>query len=132
MKLLVAQMRRLIVLVLFLSLLAGCTSGEKNVSSPFPGEGFVEVPSVVGQTSDYAAGYLSVANLELVVQDNTAGEAILVNQIPVEGSWVPVGSQIWAEVAGSTPTTTTVPTTTTPTTTNTGPTIVASRTKYHR
>ena len=111
-------MKNLLAVGLLLALFASCSANEQD-SASVPGTsapsallGLVEVPSIVDQTVNYAAGYLSVIDLVLVVADNANGDAVIVNQIPVEGSWVPAESPIWAVLATA-PTTTDVPTTTT-------------------
>ena len=73
-------MRRSLAASLLFALLAGCTASEEATES-FPGSGFVEVPSILGQTVDYAAGYLSVIDLDIAVDDGTDGDAVIITVI---------------------------------------------------
>ena len=91
-----------------LSLLAAsCGDGSSATAPVDDGPSLVEVPSVIGNTAEFASGRLSAIGSPVIVErvDGLVGDPnIVVEQLPLPGSSVVVGSPVVLKVPGGSPT----------------------------
>ncbi len=106
-------------------LVASCGGGSPTTVPVDDGPSLVEVPSVIGDTVEFASGRLSTIGSPIMVEpvDGLEGDPnIVVEQLPLPGSLVVIGSPVVLKVPGlsaepvTTTATTQAPTTTTATT----------------
>ena len=95
-------MRAIAAIVMALAVSSGC--GESQVEQPLSAHApvLVEVPSVVGESAQFAAGVLSTIGSPTVVEvveglDGTAG--LVVEQVPAAGTLVTQGSPVVVRVS---------------------------------
>ena len=110
-------MRAIAAIVIALVVSSGCGDSQVEQSLSAPAPVLVEVPSVIGESAQFAAGVLSTIGsptLVEVVEGLSGGAGVVAEQVPAAGMLVTLGSPVVVRIPaalgdGPVPTTTTSP-----------------------